>query len=341
MATIRNDRISTPLKYIEIGQNDKLSLGALERGEYPDGTDKEHCNISLTEGCFITKKPGFTLENLYWVKPVQNNPRLQQTVVNYLHDLSLVRIDFSLNEASNISRLDRSLHYALDELGLFAVTNGEQELERQKWPIPEFEKPPFTNAKYELVLLHPHHFLPGRGNTLTVFTEIGNDLSGKMYYVSPDGALREGPDNASPRLPPFTSNDRGGAEKDMLDPFLVVLNAEVAFRRFRERPQPLCKDYNHLIDLTIDLMEKIYFEPVIEEERQHNARLCQTVDNDKPRELARNSMMGVVIKDPGPDASIEEEIEYRRYLMSGCVMSMVTRTTTTTVRRRNIELEKT
>jgi len=44
---------------------------------------------------------------------------------------------------------------------------------------------------YELVLLHPHHFLQ-KGSALTVFTEDGDNLSGKMYVVSPDGALREG-----------------------------------------------------------------------------------------------------------------------------------------------------
>ncbi|KAF4618112.1 hypothetical protein D9613_012685 [Agrocybe pediades] len=190
----------------------------------------------------------------------------------------------------------------------------------------QFNKPPFTDAKYELVLLHPDHFLPEKGNTLMVFTEEENDLSdGKMYFVSPDGALREGRDNTQPLLPPFTSN-RGRAEKDILNPFLVVLNAEIAFRRFRERPHVLCQEYNELIDLTIDLMDKIYFQPVIEAEREEMARLCtiflgakyKDVDFDRPRELPKNSRMGVVVKKPGPDASADEVIEYHRYLMSGC-----------------------
>ncbi|KAF4612538.1 hypothetical protein D9613_012773 [Agrocybe pediades] len=164
-----------------------------------------------------------------------------------------------------------------------------------------------------------NHFLPEKGNTLTVFTEEENDLSdGKMYFVSPDGALREGRDNTQPLLPPFTSN-RGRAEKDILNPFLVVLNAEIAFRRFREQPRRvLCQEYNELIDLTIDLMDKIYFQPVIEAEREEMDDLYKDVDLDRPRELPKNSRMGVVVKKPGRDASVDEVIEYHRYLMSGC-----------------------
>ncbi|KAF4618075.1 hypothetical protein D9613_012655 [Agrocybe pediades] len=320
MAPIDNDRITAPLKWIEIGENDKLTLEGFER-EYSDGTNKRHNKISPTEGCFITKQPGCLFENVYWVKP---DARQRYKVASYLHDLSLVRLNFSLNDASNIAPLDRNLHYAFDTLGVFAVTCAKETL---KALIDLFNKPPFTDAKYELVLLHPDHFLPQEGNALRVFTEDGNDLSGKMYFVSPDGALREGRDNTQPLLPPFTSN-RGRAEKDILNPFLVVLNAEIAFRRFREEPHRhvLCQDYNEVIDLTIDLMDKIYFQPVIEAEREEMARLCtiflgakyKDVDLDRPRELPKNSRMGVVVKKPGRDASADEVIEYHRYLMSGC-----------------------
>ncbi|KAF9560008.1 hypothetical protein CPC08DRAFT_708343 [Agrocybe pediades] len=330
MATIDNDRITAPLKWIEIGENDKLPLEAFER-ECSEGSNEEDARISSAEGCFITKQPGCLLENVYWVKP---DARQRYKVVRYIQKLS-----------TNCFLVDRNLHYAFDKLGVFAVTCAKEtlkalidlvEMENKKFQDKkgryrryfDFNKPPFTDAKYELVLLHADHFLPDKGNrnALKVFTEDENDLSGKMYFVSPDGALREGRDNTQPLLPPFTSN-RGRAEKDTLNPFLVVVNAEIAFRRFRERPRRvLCQEYNELIDLTIDLMDKIYFQPVIEAEREEMARLCtiflgakyKDVDLDRPRELPKNSRMGVVVKKPGRDASADEVIEYHRYLMSGC-----------------------
>ncbi|KAF9557060.1 hypothetical protein CPC08DRAFT_710699 [Agrocybe pediades] len=342
MATICNDRITTPLKYIEIGENDKPPLEALER-ECSDGMNKDHNKISITEGCFITKQSGLHLENLYWVKPAQDNARLQLEVAVYLNDLGLVRSDFSLDKASNITPLHPNLHDALDKQGFFAVTCSKRTLEalialveaennnfikRESNYIRyfDFKKPPFTDATYELVLLYPHHFLPKNGDALTVFSEHGNDLSGKMYFVSPDGALREGPDNTLPRLPAFSSNATR-AREDMLNPFLVALNADIAFRRFRERQHPLCKDYDDLIDLTIELVNKIYFQPLIDALNWETANFriifskekkSKPAGNAKPRELTKNSRMGVVIPEPGPGASPEEVIKYYRYLMSGC-----------------------
>ncbi|KDR80416.1 hypothetical protein GALMADRAFT_136905 [Galerina marginata CBS 339.88] len=157
------------------------------------------------------------------------------------------------------------------------------------------------DAMYELVLLHPRHYLQKKGSALTVFTELGADLSGKMYVVSPDGALREGPDNSSPRLPAFVSN-RARLPEDTLNPFLVVLNAEIAFRRFKKRPHQLCADYTELIDLTTDLVTKIYFQPLVDvlEQRRKETRLAystkakgdvdmeETVDKFRTRKAGDN-----------------------------------------------------
>jgi hypothetical protein len=196
---------------------------------------------------------------------------------------------------------------------------------------------------YELVLLHPLHYLPKRGSALTVFTEDGNNLSGKMYLVSPDGALREGPDDNMPRLPAFSSN-RARNSEDVLNPFLVVINAEIAFRRFKRQPHALCTEYTELIDLTIDLVDKIYFKPLVDEieEKLNQTRLVyskdtdgdvnmggtadefgtgKAVDNEKTitsRTSGKNSRTGTVVKRPGPNASHGEIVEYRQYLMSGC-----------------------
>jgi hypothetical protein len=199
---------------------------------------------------------------------------------------------------------------------------------------------------YKLVLLHPHHFLQ-KGSALTVFTEDGDNLSGKMYVVSPDGALREGREDNKPRLPAFMSY-RARASEDILNPFLVVINAEIAFRRFKRRPHsPLCAEYMELIDLTIELVEKIYFKPIVDKALINLQQLRVVIrtthdaegdvemgtadglgtgkrgDKDKDKTITKatrgkGSRTRTVVMKPGPDASHDEVIEYRQYLMSGC-----------------------
>ncbi|KXN83177.1 hypothetical protein AN958_01372 [Leucoagaricus sp. SymC.cos] len=143
----------------------------------------------------------------------------------------------------------------------------------------------------------------------------------------PDGALREGSENNKLQLPTFASN-RARASEDALKPFLVVLNAEIAFRRFRRRPHPLCAEYTELIDLTIDLtidlVHKIYFKPLVNQikwklnqtrlayskDAEGDVNMGGTVDefgtgkavgNDKaitPRVIGKKSRTGTVVKRP-------------------------------------------
>lgn len=46
----------------------------------------------------------------------------------------------------------------------------------------------------------------------------------------------------------------------------------MAFRRFRRNASPLCQEFTELIDLTIKLAEKIYFQPLVEEIEEEIAR---------------------------------------------------------------------
>ncbi|KXN85511.1 hypothetical protein AN958_11236 [Leucoagaricus sp. SymC.cos] len=373
MATIRNGRISTTFKYTKIIGVPDLSLESLER-EYSDKdlqsvasvsssastrAAQERRKISRAEGCFITKQPGYHLERVHWVNAVRKDAMLKFEVETLLRDLGIVRQKFSLDAPSNLTPLDRNIHYTLDKLGFLAVTCSKATLqslislvekENSEWQDRggdymrhfRFNQPPFTDAMYELVLLHPRHYLQKKGSALTVFTEHEDDLSGKMYLVSPDGALREGSENNKPRLPAFTSN-RARASEDVLNPFLVCLNAEIAFRRFRRRPHPLCAEYTELIDLTIDLVHKIYFKPLVDqiEWKLNQSRLAyskdaegdvnmggtvdefgtgEAVGNDKTitsRVIGKKSRTGTVVKRPGPFASHDEIIEYNQYLMSG------------------------
>ena len=187
------------------------------------------------------------------------------------------------------------------------------------------------------MVLQPHHFLQ-KGGGLAVYTKQGDMVDGKLYVVSEDGALRENTKNDSARLPAFTSHP-GRAPEHMLNPLLVIINAEMVFRRFQRNPHPLCDDYQELIQLTITLVDKIYFKPVVDEllptlEKLTSRAGVQDVEmagpanefrgqpeGEKDKTLTRRGGVGRtggVVEKPGPGASHDEVIEYQQYLMSGC-----------------------
>lgn len=78
------------------------------------------------------------------------------------------------------------------------------------------------------------------------------------------GVLREAPATAdSPRYPPFRfagNRERGGK----LNPYLVILAAEIKFRRYRAAPNAprLDAEYEALITKTIELANLLYSEPI-------------------------------------------------------------------------------
>ncbi|KAF9562950.1 hypothetical protein CPC08DRAFT_706276 [Agrocybe pediades] len=369
MSTIRNGRISSKFKYVKVEGIPELGLEPLER-EYSDddylsvASDssfasttavKERRKISRAEGCFITKESGYALKKAHWVNPVGNDATLKYEVEAFLRDLGLVRPKFSLHAASNMTPLNRDIHYTLDKLGFLAVTCAKETLqslislvekENEEWKnrggqyIRYFrlDQPPFTDAKYELVPLHARNFLQ-KGSSFLVYTELdAKTVSRKMYYAAPDGALREGRDNNQPRLPAFTTCQTPRASKDVLNPFLVVLNAEIAFRRFKRRSYPLCDEYTELVDLTIDLVNKIYFKPLIGLEWNHSqlrsaysidmesdaetegtptvdqVRTGGTVDNDKTRStgsVSEQSKTGTLVEKAGTSVSQDQPIRDR------------------------------
>ena len=205
----------------------------------------------------------------------------------------------------------------------------------------QLRQPPFSNAEYELVVLQPHHFLQ-KGTGLVIYTQQGGMVDGKPYVISEDGALRENANNDSARLPAFTSYQRQKPEH-MLSPLLVIINAEMVFRRFQRNPHPLCDDYQELMQLTITLVDKIYFKPVVDEllptlEKLTSRAGVQDVEmagpanefrgqpeGEKDKTLTRRGGVGRtggVVEKPGPGASHDEVIEYQQYLMSGCGMTI-------------------
>lgn len=142
---------------------------------------------------------------------------------------------------------------------------------------PPASESDFTQARR----LGPGIMLPTHSDSQTQNQQppdAATEMSGKFkpYVLSPDGALREGPDNNTPRPPPFGFPAQTHTRKsgEQLNPFMVVLNADFAFRRYRDRLRvtgnimdmnsALCQDYIDLVNLTDELVDKIYHRPILE-----------------------------------------------------------------------------
>ena len=179
------------------------------------------------------------------------------------------------------------------------------------------------------------------GTGMTAYSTTGDATTFKHYVVADDSALREGISTSQPRFPVLSSPRRLQASHS-LNPFLVVLNADMVFRRFRRvQAAVVCSELNELIDLTLQLAAKIYHQPLIDQAK--TATLMEIVhDEDEDTEMeepadkyrtektrktrrtgnatgaSMGSRLGYVVSDPGPNASTEEWLEYKIYLMSGC-----------------------
>ena len=129
----------------------------------------------------------------------------------------------------------------------------------------------FLKAAYEMVVLHPEHFLP-KGSDLVFYEPSNTQVTGKRYVVGYDRTLRQFPGTEGcDRLPPFTFDVNRGTGLS-LNPFLVVLNAEIKFRRFKRMMSRLNEEQRRrfmlppemmeLIDETIKLVNLIYWKPI-------------------------------------------------------------------------------
>lgn len=116
------------------------------------------------------------------------------------------------------------------------------------------------------MVLRPDHFLPDQ-SVLTIYDRAASGhVSTKTYMIGLDHTLRQLPGhdaNTCERIPPF-SFDYSRSRDFPPNPFLVILNAEIKFRRYlRELPTPtvLPDDVMELIRKTIRLVELIYWDP--------------------------------------------------------------------------------
>ena len=183
--------------------------------------------------------------------------------------------------------------------------------------------------------LHPEHFLPG-SSALTAYERANGQASRQSHVSAPDRTLRKSPGtNDCPRFPTFCYEyARSGVLS--LNAFLVILNADVKFRRYLKMPtpaNPLPADVMELIHKTVELVDLIYWKPAIrpgtyaEECFQEYAATDLNYDSDDSQVGMRieESILGTqqVFHSVGGHGSLlsgstlQERREYGQYLLSG------------------------
>ncbi|KAF8806814.1 hypothetical protein BYT27DRAFT_7338816 [Phlegmacium glaucopus] len=317
-------------------------------------------NIDREEPCFITKSPCYTHERVHWVNAVRNDPDVKEEIVRWplIH-----HIDFSycyrLPRSQSIN-LDRVLHAALDKYAFFAVTGSldtlkqligmlEKDNDRRQVVFDttgfdparmlDFQDSAIANPQYEFVALRAEHMLPD-GKVLVAYSRDANGLvSHKTYVPGPDHTLRESPGNLTdPRFPPFSFGYHRHTAAN-LNPFLVILNAEIKFRRYlrqqRPPPLPLPADVMTLIHLTIELVKLIYWDPAVRP-NTYAAQIFNTyplpapepqpmspsdaeihIGDEREEEVPTPRVHPTIIRRPAAGATLEERRDYGQYLLSG------------------------
>ena len=146
--------------------------------------------------------------------------------------------------------------------------SGSMSIEKRKFTIrrSQFSKPPVSTTTYELVVLHPEHFLQN-GSVLVRYERGNGQVSARTYVPGPDRTLRESPgiDSVCPCFPSFTFESTRPASLS-LNPFLVILNAEIKLRRYLRvagRQNALPADVMQLVHKTIELVDLIYWQPTV------------------------------------------------------------------------------
>jgi hypothetical protein len=133
----------------------------------------------------------------------------------------------------------------------------------------------------------------------------------KHYVAASDRSLRESPHPNSPRLPAFHHVSEAREPTYLrLNVFLVIMNAEIKFRRYFAMAQPtspLPADVINLMYRTIHLVDLLYWQPV-PEKGTHGAKVVA-----KRLASRRNNPVAPTRPDPakaiGGESSEERIIE--------------------------------
>ncbi|TFK62510.1 hypothetical protein BDN72DRAFT_848574 [Pluteus cervinus] len=291
-------QVSTTLTFSNLPGVSQWGTGDITRGPNSYGsartapsvatTTEGNRNIARSEPCFITKKLSYTHERMHWVSAARTSSTTKGSIEKSLRDLDIVPASFDLNDASNLTNLDRVMHTSLDRYALIAVTCSSDTLD-QLIALLKIENenmataakrgdrtyvrqlrssPAFLNAQYELVALHPKHLLPNNSELL-IYDHSTPQPTRKTYVTGSDNNLREwvGEDDTGPRIPAFSFDLRPTGEQ--LNPFLVILNAVIKFRRYdriTSPKDPLPSEITELMEKTKELVELIYWKPSVEQD---------------------------------------------------------------------------
>ena len=116
--------------------------------------------------------------------------------------------------------------------------------------------------EYELVILRPDHFLPDDSLLPCYSRRQDHRVQGMHLYKMTDRMLRRFKTNGE-RFPPFQFKGLRPFLGQVINPYLVILAAEIKFRRYLAASGPeLPQDYKSLVDKTIEVAELLYFQPV-------------------------------------------------------------------------------
>jgi len=189
-------------------------------------------DVDLKEGCMVTKVIKYSHRLVQFVNAVRGeDPSVvvsscplgnvclldEPPQKEIIDDLAITpHEEFTLNNPCNLAFLEPSIHASLGLYAFIAITPSASTLEeliqmvqsdngdRQRdincgdltWRTLCFTAPCFANPQYELVALHPEHFLPN-GFPLTVYDHETGTY--KNYVAARDRCLRETADPSSQR----------------------------------------------------------------------------------------------------------------------------------------------
>ena len=116
-------------------------------------------------------------------------------------------------------------------------------------------------------MLQPHHFLPDDALLPLYSRQHGREVIGLQHYkMAADRVLREqtvdDSDTVSKRFPPFRFIGIRNQVGHTINPFLIILAAEIKFRRYLAADGPqLPPVYDSLLRKTIQVADLLYFLP--------------------------------------------------------------------------------
>jgi hypothetical protein len=175
--------------------------------------------------------------------------------------------------------------------------------------MTQFNSSSFTNPEYELIAIHPEHFLP-YGNVLPVFHS--GSSTPTIYVLARDRCLCKSPEPDSPCLPTFRHVTERSSTIEHINIFLVILNAEIKFHRYlcmiSQNPPttPLPADVLNLMHLTVELVNLLYWIPVPTKGSQGEVELAEMIKYcqiNPPRRMGPGTIeqggVGIAKKDHG------------------------------------------